>query len=176
VIARVRGVLWDSTVGLVSVLGVLALLATVGLFLTGRDEPERASVAPLPVQPPYQPSVQDVVAGELLWTDDAVLDADGLELDAAGPRRGAGDVYTRSWGEISARPGVKVALWVSSTMPTSAQCVAQVTVFGRDAARAESGGRLCVVTSDGRPALIKLVRKSAVGPYGWLIQASVWSQ
>lgn len=174
-IARVRGVLWDSTVGLVSVLGVLAFLAAAGLLLTGRDEPVRASVTPFPVQPSYQPSVQDVVAGELLWTDDAVLDAEGLELDATGPRRAAGDVYTRSWGEISARPGVKIALWVSSTVPTSAQCVAQVAVFGRDAARAESGGRLCVVTTDGRPALIKLVRKSAVGPYGWLIHASVWS-
>jgi hypothetical protein len=105
-----------------------------------------------------------------------VLDSDGLELDDTGPRRDVGgDVFTASWDDISARPAARIALWVETGIPTAAQCRDTVILFGRDHAPAETGRRYCVTTSNGRPALIKLVQKSAYGPYGWIIQASVWS-
>jgi hypothetical protein len=175
----VRSRLWESTlgfVGLVSLLGAVAVGALAYLVATSGDSDPGVVAGPLPTPVDYEPAVPDLVGGDVLWADRAVLDSDGLELDGTGPRRAtAGDLFTESWSDISARPAAKIALWVETGIPTAAQCRDTVILFGRDHALAETGRRYCVTTSDGRPALIKLVRKTAVGPYGWMIQASVWS-
>ena len=179
---RLVALLWESTVGLTAVLGglaVVALAALLYLVTSGDSGPAASAVVdgdPATAQPSYQPGVRDLVGGEVLWSDRAVLDSDGLELDAAGPRRGGGDVFTANWDDISARPTAKIALWIETGIPTAAQCRDTVILFGRDHAPAGTGRRYCITTSDGRHALLKLVQKSAVGPYGWIIQASVWSR
>jgi hypothetical protein len=177
---RLVGLFWESSVGLAAVLGTLAVVALAALvYLIGSAQSDESSFVAQgggPTQPGYQPGVEDIVAGDIVWSDRAVLDSAGLELDDVGPRRREdGDLFTASWDDISARPAAKIALWVEAGIPTAAQCRDTVILFGRDHAPAETGRRYCVTTSNGRFALIKLVQKSPYGPYGWLIQASVWS-
>ena len=178
---------WTSPTGLVSMTAVVAaaLTGVAAVAMMSGDEPEAAPPA-LPgvaVSVPAGPATatEDPVGGVLLWTDQVMLDRDGLELDESHPRRGVrdgeeGDVFTGSWTRVSARPGARVASWDKAQIPTAAGCLAEVAASGGDSAPAETGRLLCVESSDGRPAMVKLVSKSPFGAFGWITQATVWQR
>ena len=178
---------WSSPTGVASIAAVLAAaLAGVAavVMMSGDGSPAVPSnPGEVSVGAPAGPATatEDPVGGILVWTDQVMLDRDGLELDENSPRRGTrnreeGDIFTGSWTQVSARSGARVAPWNKAETPTAAGCLAELASSGRDSAPAETGRLFCVESSDGRPAMVKLVNKSPFGAFGWITQATVWQR
>jgi hypothetical protein len=179
---------WSSPTGVASIAAVLAaaLAGVAAVVMLSGDDPQ-AAVPPVPgevsVGAPAGPATatEDPVGGVLVWTEQVMLDRDGLELDENSPRRGTrnrdeGDIFTGNWTQISARAGARVSPWNKAETPTAAGCLVELASSGGDSAPAETGRLYCVESSDGRPAMVKLVNKSPFGAFGWITQATVWQR
>ena len=175
--------LWSSLGGIAIIVAALVLAGgTVGglLVLVGGGDPAPPAEGPSAVAPVLgapTAATPDAAGGVLLWTRETMLDHDGLELDDAVPRRGGGgDLYTANWTQVSTSGKAAIAVWTRSGPPTARDCAAEVTASGGASARAETGLWFCVVTDDGRPAAVNLLRKSPFGSYGWIVRATVWER
>jgi hypothetical protein len=179
---------WSSPTGMASVAAVVvaAVAGAVAVATMSGDDPQPAVPATpgsVSVGAPAGPATatEDPVGGVLVWTDQVMLDRDGLELDEGAPRRGArdreeGDIFTGSWTQVSARSGARVSAWNRAETPTAAGCLSELASSGGASAPAETGRLFCVESSEGRPAMVKLVNKSPFGAFGWITQATVWQR
>ena len=179
---------WSSPTGMASVAAVVvaAVAGAVAVAMMSGDDPQPGTPttpAGVSISAPAGPATatEDPVGGVLIWTDQVMLDRDGLELDEDGPRRGArdreeGDIFTGSWTQVSARSGARVSPWNKAETPTAVGCLAELASSGAPSAPAETGRLFCVESSDGRPAMVKLVNKSPFGAFGWITQATVWQR
>ena len=179
---------WSSPTGMASVAAVVvaAVAGAVAVAMMSGDDPQPGTPttpAGVSISAPAGPATatEDPVGGVLIWTDQVMLDRDGLELDENSPRRGTrnrdeGDIFTGNWTQISARAGARVSPWNKAETPTAAGCLVELASSGGDSAPAETGRLFCVESSDGRLAMVKLVNKSPFGAFGWITQATVWQR
>jgi hypothetical protein len=174
---------WSSLAGITAIVTSLALVGGAALALviltSGGDSPapeDPGAVAPAGVLGPPTAATPDPAGGVLLWSREVMLDRDGLELDESVPRRGTGDIYTISWTQVSTTGKAAITPWTRPNPPTAKECEAQVTAGSGASAPAETGSWFCVVTNEGRPAAVNLLRKSPFGSFGWIARATVWER
>jgi len=121
------------------------------------------------------------------WHGQVLISSSSVDLDSVPVNNGATShvsIYDSSTGfgnapyGLSALPygSMTLAVWSGSTPPTRSQCYDEVSSQGANEVSVADGTMVCVITVDGRVALVQVTDDQAESGEAIMAEVTVWSQ